>query len=70
LLKNTLRRNLAFYYKNLPEYNITYNFIDGDKPGSGKIFKANSKVIYVESISNPLMEVPALKEVVSFAGRK
>lgn len=57
-----------FITKNLPDYNITYSFIDADNPQDwGKKLQPNTKAIYVETISNPLMEVPALKEIVSFA---
>ena len=57
-----------FITKTLPEYNIEYDLIDCDEPGEWKKYlKPNTKVIYVESITNPLMQVCALKEVVSFA---
>ncbi|HEY3250311.1 MAG TPA: aminotransferase class I/II-fold pyridoxal phosphate-dependent enzyme [Ignavibacteria bacterium] len=57
-----------FITKNLPEYKITYDLIEGSKPDEWKKYlKPSTKVIYVESISNPLMEVPALNEVVKFA---
>jgi cystathionine beta-lyase/cystathionine gamma-synthase len=42
--------------------------IDGDKPDEWKQYlKQKTKAIYVESITNPLMQVCALREVVAFA---
>lgn len=48
--------------------NITHDFIDGADPGSWESkLKPNTKAIYVEAISNPLMEVTDLDAAVTFA---
>ena len=57
-----------FITKVIPSFKIEYDLIDGDRPEEWKkILKPNTKAIYVESITNPLMQVCDLKEVVSFA---
>lgn len=57
-----------FVTKDLGAFGISYDFIDGDDPGSWKAkLKPNTKAIYVETMSNPLLEVPDLKAVVRFA---
>jgi cystathionine beta-lyase/cystathionine gamma-synthase len=57
-----------FIAKTLPVFNIAYDMIDGDKPDEWKQYlKQKTKAIYVESITNPLMQVCALREVVAFA---
>jgi len=69
LAQNTLYGGTYdFITKTLPEYNIEFDLIDGDNPGDWKKYlKPNTKLIYVESITNPLMQVCALNEVVKFA---
>jgi cystathionine beta-lyase/cystathionine gamma-synthase len=54
--------------KDLPKLGITYDFIDPDDPSSweGKL-KKETRAIYVESMSNPLIQVGDLKSVVEFA---
>ncbi len=57
-----------FVTRDIKEFGISYDFIDGNNPESWKRnLKPTSKVIYVETISNPLMQVPDLEAVVSFA---
>ncbi len=47
---------------------IEYDFIDGADPSSWEEkLKPNTKVIYIESISNPLMGVTDMEAAVSFA---
>jgi len=54
--------------KDLPAYGISSDFIDGDDPDSWRnLLRPNTKVIYVESITNPLMQVADLEAVVDFA---
>ncbi len=54
--------------KDFPSFGIEVDFVDGDDPDSWrKTLKPNTKAFYVEAISNPLMQVPDLKAVVSFA---
>src|SRR5207244_7556993 len=45
-----------------------YDFIDGnDRSDWSKKLRKNTKAIYVESFSNPLLQVPDLKAVVQFS---
>ena len=69
IANNTLYGGTADYIKNdLPEYGIEVDFIDsGDSSGWADKLKSNTKVIYVETITNPLMEIGALDKVVEFA---
>ena len=50
------------------DLDITFDFIDGDNPASwrGQI-RPNTRAIYVEAISNPLLEVADLKAAAQFA---
>jgi len=58
----------AFITKDLETFGISYDFIDGDDPGSWKHkLKPNTKAIYVETMTNPLLQVADLKAVVEFA---
>lgn len=69
IANNTLYGGTADYIKNdLPEYGIEVDFIDsGDPSGWMDKMRPNTKVIYVETITNPLMEIGALDKVVEFA---
>jgi len=54
--------------KDLPAYGITHDFIDGSRPETWEAkLQPNTKVLYVEAIANPLMDVPDLEAVVVFA---
>lgn len=54
--------------EDLPRLGISYDFIDADRPGSWKSrLRPSTKAIYVETISNPLLEVADLRGVVEFA---
>ena len=56
-----------FITKDLETFGISYDFIDGDDQGSWKHkLKPNTKAIYVESMTNPLLQVADLKAVVEF----
>jgi cystathionine beta-lyase/cystathionine gamma-synthase len=47
---------------------LSYDFVDGRDPSSWESkLKPNTKAIYVETISNPLMGVPELSAVTEFA---
>jgi cystathionine beta-lyase/cystathionine gamma-synthase len=49
-------------------FGLTYDFIDGDDPDSWKRkLRPNTRAIYVEAISNPLMQVADLAAVAQFA---
>ncbi|HUY26793.1 MAG TPA: aminotransferase class I/II-fold pyridoxal phosphate-dependent enzyme [Candidatus Binataceae bacterium] len=52
-----------------PGMGIEVDFIDGDDPASWReMLRPNTKAIYVESISNPLLKVSDLAAAVEFAG--
>jgi cystathionine beta-lyase/cystathionine gamma-synthase len=54
--------------KDLGQYGISFDFIDGEAPGSWQSkLKPNTKAVYVETMANPLMDVPVLDAVVAFA---
>lgn len=57
-----------FITKDFPNYGIEYDLINANEPGTWKNkLKPNTKAVYVESISNPLVEVCDLKLIVKFA---
>lgn len=57
-----------FMTQELKQLGIETDFIDPDGPPSWKkVLRANTRAIYVETISNPLMRVPDLEAVVQFA---
>jgi cystathionine beta-lyase/cystathionine gamma-synthase len=56
-----------FITKDFAAFGITFDFIDGDDPDSWERYlRPNTKGIYVETITNPLMQVADLKAVVEF----
>ncbi|MGA2587276.1 MAG: PLP-dependent aspartate aminotransferase family protein [Candidatus Aminicenantales bacterium] len=57
-----------FFTRHLASFGIAHDFLDIDDPGSwkGKL-RPTTRAIYVESIDNPLMQVPDLEAVVAFA---
>ena len=69
IANNTLYGGTADYIKNdLPDYGIEVDFIDaGDPSNWADYIKSNTKVIYVETITNPLMQIGALDKIVEFA---
>ncbi len=57
-----------FITKDLAQLGITYDLIDSSDPASWKAKrKETTKVIYVETIANPLLAVPELAAVAKFA---
>ena len=57
-----------FITKDLQSLGIAYDFVDADKPDSwNRLVRPNTKAVYVETMSNPLLQVPDLKKVVEFA---
>jgi cystathionine beta-lyase/cystathionine gamma-synthase len=51
-----------------PDLGLSHDFIDGTDPASWEAkLKPETKAIYVETISNPLMGVPDLKAITDFA---
>jgi cystathionine beta-lyase/cystathionine gamma-synthase len=54
--------------KDFADFGIAYDFIDADAPDSWKAkLRKNTKVIYIETIANPLLQLPDIKAVVAFA---
>lgn len=54
--------------RDFPRRGISFDFIDGNDPESWKgAIKKNTRLIYVEAMSNPLLRVADLKAVVQFA---
>jgi cystathionine beta-lyase/cystathionine gamma-synthase len=54
--------------RDLPSYGISCDFINGDDPRSWKRrLRPSTRAIYVETMTNPLMQVADLKAVVDFA---
>ena len=57
-----------FITKDFATFGISYDFIDGDDPDSWKLkLRSNTKAIYVETLTNPLLQVADLEAVVKFA---
>jgi cystathionine beta-lyase/cystathionine gamma-synthase len=54
--------------KDFADFGLTYDFIDANDPSSWKEkLRPNTKAIYVETMTNPLLEVADLKALASFA---
>jgi cystathionine beta-lyase/cystathionine gamma-synthase len=57
-----------FVTRDVERFGISYDFINGNNPGSWEAkLKPSTRAIYVETISNPMMEVPDLERIVKFA---
>jgi cystathionine beta-lyase/cystathionine gamma-synthase len=58
----------AFFTKDIDGFGISFDFIDGRDPFSWTAkLKPNTKAVYVEAITNPLIEVIDHKAVAAFA---
>jgi len=58
----------SFVAEDLVKTGVTFDFIDAQNPKSWeKKLKPQTKVIYVETISNPLLQIADLKAVIEFA---
>jgi cystathionine beta-lyase/cystathionine gamma-synthase len=58
----------TFVTRDFQNFGITYDFIDPNKPETWKNkLTKRTRLIYVETISNPLMQVPDLTAVAAFA---
>jgi cystathionine beta-lyase/cystathionine gamma-synthase len=58
----------GFITQEFPAFGIEFNFIDADDPGSWKLkLRPHTKAIYVETMTNPLLQVGDLQAVVEFA---
>jgi len=56
--------------QDFPDLGYQTDFIDADQPASWReLLRPNTRAIYVEAISNPLLQVPDLKAAVEFARR-
>lgn len=54
--------------KHFEDLGIRYTFVEGDQPSSwDHALDEKSKIFYIESMSNPLMEVPDIKAVAAFS---
>lgn len=57
-----------FLTKDFSAFGISFDFIDGDDPDSWKEkLRPNTRAIYVETMTNPLLQVADLQAVVKFA---
>jgi cystathionine beta-lyase/cystathionine gamma-synthase len=60
-----------FLHEDYPNLGRKVSFFNPDRIEElGKLLKPNTKAIYVESISNPLLKVPDLKAIAAFAKEK
>ena len=58
----------GFVTHELPELGIAHDFIDGNAPDSWeRLLRPTTRVIYMETLTNPLLEVADLRAVVGFA---
>lgn len=57
-----------FVVHDLPSFGIRFDFIDADRPETwAPLLRPETKAIYVETLSNPLLSMPDLEAVVRFA---
>src|SRR6058998_1570407 len=57
-----------FVTKDLEGFGISYDLVDGNNPDSWeKKLRPNTKAMYVETMSNPLVQVSDLEQVVKFS---
>ncbi len=60
----------AFFTEDLPALGIEFDFVDGDDPGSWEArLRPTTRLFYVETMTNPLLQVGDLKAVVEFCKR-
>lgn len=52
-----------FLKQEMKNYDVEVSFVDFDNESINKYFKENTKLVYMESISNPLMEVYDIKSI-------
>lgn len=54
--------------QDMPALGVTFDFVEGNEPGGWKdLLRPETKLIYVETMTNPLLEVADLEGVVAFA---
>lgn len=60
----------SFITEHMERLGISHDFVDGDRAASWESrLKANTRAVYVEAITNPLIQVPDIHAVVDFAKR-
>ncbi|RJR26621.1 MAG: aminotransferase class I/II-fold pyridoxal phosphate-dependent enzyme [Desulfobacteraceae bacterium] len=60
-----------FVTRDLEKYGISYDFIDGSRPETwNDLLRPKTRAIYVETMTNPLLEVADLEAVADFAREK
>jgi cystathionine beta-lyase/cystathionine gamma-synthase len=58
----------GFVTRDLPELGVEVSFVPGDEPAAWeRALRPTTRAFYLESVSNPLMEVPELEAAVGFA---
>jgi cystathionine beta-lyase/cystathionine gamma-synthase len=54
--------------KDFPDFGIEFDFVDGGDPGTWEAkLRATTKVMYLETLSNPLLQVPDIEAAVDFS---
>ena len=54
--------------RDFPAFGLSYDFIEAERPETWKaLLKPNTKAIYVEAMTNPLLQVADLEAIVQFA---
>jgi cystathionine beta-lyase/cystathionine gamma-synthase len=57
-----------FITRDFPSFGISFDFFDAEDPSSWKrLLRPNTKAIFVETMTNPLLQVAELREVSGFA---
>ena len=57
-----------FVVKDLPELGMSYTLVPGDDPGAWEsALRPTTRALYLESLSNPLLQIPELEAAVEFA---
>jgi cystathionine beta-lyase/cystathionine gamma-synthase len=58
----------TFVTRDLAEFGIGHDLMHGNRPETwSTLLKSSTRAVYVEAITNPLMQVPDLEQVVQFA---
>ena len=58
----------TFVTRDLEEFGIGHGLMDGTRPETWSgLLRTSTRAVYVETITNPLMQVPDLEQVVQFA---
>ena len=71
LLEGLYGGSHSFITEDLERFGISHDFIDGDRAGSWESkLRPNTRAVYAESITNPLIQVPDLRAIVDLARRK